>query len=73
MIFIFSRYHTARNAVNTWPMTVATAAPIMPHLKTKMKIGSRMMLITAPANVEIMANLGLPSARIMGFMACPNI
>ena len=43
-------------------MTVATAAPIIPHLKTKMKMGSRIMLIAAPANVEI-----------MGFMACPNI
>ena len=73
MIFICSRYHTARIAVNTCPITVATAAPIMPHLKTKIKMGSRMMLITAPANVEIMANLGFPSARMMGFMACPNI
>ena len=40
---------------------------------SQMKMGSRIMLITAPANVEIMANLGLPSARMMGFMACPNI
>ena len=40
---------------------------------SQMKTGSRIMLITAPANVEIMANLGLPSARMMGFMACPNI
>ena len=32
-----------------------------------------MVLITAPAKVEIMANFGLPSARMMGFMACPNI
>ena len=40
---------------------------------SQLKTGSRIMLITAPANVEIMANLGLPSARMMGFMACPNI
>ena len=40
---------------------------------SQMKTGSRIMLITAPANVEIMANLGFPSARMMGFMACPNI
>ena len=40
---------------------------------SQMKTGSRIMLITAPASVEIMANLGLPSARMMGFMACPNI
>ena len=29
---------------------------------SQMKTGSRIMLITAPANVEIMANLGFPSA-----------
>ena len=34
---------------------------------------SRMMLTTAPASVEIMANLGFPSERMMGFNACPNI
>ena len=45
----------------------------MPHLKQKMKIGSRMMLMTAPASVETMANFGFPSARMMGFIACPNI
>ena len=47
----------------------ATAAPIIPHLKIKMKIGSRIILVTAPANVETMANFGLPSERIIGFMA----
>lgn len=36
---------------------------------SQMKTGSRIMLITAPANVEIMANLGFPSARMMGFIA----
>ena len=40
---------------------------------SQLKTGSRIMLITAPANVEIMANLGFPSARMRGFMACPNI
>ena len=73
MIRIRSRYHTARSAVATWPMTVATAAPIMPHLQPKMKMGSRMMFSTAPARLEIMAKRGLPSARITGFMAWPNI
>lgn len=33
----------------------------------------RMMLMTAPASVETMANFGFPSARMMGFIACPNI
>ncbi len=36
---------------------------------SQMKTGSRIMLITAPESVEIMANLGFPSARMMGFMA----
>ena len=40
---------------------------------SQLKTGSRIMLITVPASVEIMANLGFPSARMMGFMACPNI
>ena len=45
----------------------------MPQRNAKIKIGSRMMLATAPARVEAMANPGLPSARITGFMAWPNI
>ena len=32
-----------------WPITVATAAPATPMSNTKMKMGSRMMLIMAPA------------------------
>ena len=40
---------------------------------SQMKMGSRMMLMTAPTSVEIMANLGFPSARMIGFIACPNI
>ena len=67
------RYHTASAAVTIWPITVATAAPIMPHRQPKMKMGSKMMLSTAPASVEIMANRGSPSARMTGFIACPNI
>ena len=36
---------------------------------SQMKMRSRMMLMTATTSVEIMANLGFPSARMMGFMA----
>ena len=36
---------------------------------SQMKMGSRMMLMTAPTSVEIMANLGFPSARMIGFIA----
>ena len=34
---------------------------------------SSTVTVTAPETVAIMANLGLPSLRITGFMACPNI
>ena len=68
-VFMRQRYHTASAAVTIWPNTVATAAPIMPHLHSKMKMGSKMMLSTAPASVEIMANRGSPSARMTGFIA----
>ena len=33
------------------PITVATAAPIMPQRQTKMKMGSRRIFTTAPASV----------------------
>lgn len=54
MMCICSRYQTARIAVTTWPITVATAAPIMPHLKAKMKIGSRMILMIAHAALGLL-------------------
>ena len=63
----------ASRAVMICPITVATAAPIIPQPNMKIKIGSSMMLATAPARVDTMANFGLPSARMMEFMAWPNI
>ena len=71
--FMCTMYQTARTAVTICPITVANAAPIMPHWNTKIKIGSRIIFRIAPASVEAMANLGLPSERIIGFSACPNI
>lgn len=67
--FIWHRYQTARAAVRICPSTVATAAPIMPHRNPKIKMGSRMMLTSAPARVEAIARFGLPSERIMGLSA----
>lgn len=66
------RYHTDSPAVSTWPSTVATAAPIIPHQNPKMNSGSRITLTRAPARVAVMAKWGLPSERITGFIACPN-
>ena len=59
-------------AVTTCPITVATAAPIIPQRNTNMKIGSRIMFTTAPASVDAIAYNGEPSERITGFIACPN-
>ena len=61
-----------KRAVAACPMTVATAAPVMPRLQPNRKMGSRMRFKIAPIRVENMAKRGLPSARMMGFMACPK-
>ena len=80
-IFVF-RWGMMGAAVATVLGQVLTAALSVWYLchmkavrlgKTKIKIGSKMILTIAPANVETMAYLGLPSERIIGFMAWPNI
>ena len=58
-------------AVAICPRIVANAAPATPHLNTKIKIGSRTVLITAPVIIEIIAYFGLPSARMIEFIAVP--
>ena len=70
---ILNRYTSEMTAVMTCPATVAMAAPVTPQSRRKMATGSRMMLAAAPARVAAMASLGLPSERMMGFMAWPNI
>ena len=42
----------------TWASRVARAAPVMPHLNQKMKMGARMMLIPTESRVEPMAFFG---------------
>ena len=71
--FMWYRYQTASAAVSICPSTVATAAPIIPQRNTKMNTGSKMILASAPAKVEAIANLGLPSERMIGLRAWPNI
>ena len=53
--------------------TVAMAAPSTPILKTKIKIGSKMVFNTAPVTIVVIAYLGLPSALIIEFKAVPII
>ena len=40
---------------------------------SQLKTGSRITLTMAPETVDTMANFGLPSLRITGSIACPNI
>ena len=44
-------------------MTVAMAAPLAPMARPEIRIGSRMMLTTAPPMVPIMDSLDRPSDR----------
>lgn len=50
--------NSTRTMPTTWARRVATAAPVMPHLNQKMKMGARMMLIPTERRVEPMAFLG---------------
>ena len=43
-----SRNSSTHTAESTWESTVARAAPCTPMSKTKIKMGSRMILATAP-------------------------
>ena len=45
-------------------MTVAIAAPFMPHSKPTTNTASRMVFIIAPVSEHIIVILGLPSALI---------
>ncbi len=42
-------------AATAFPITVATAAPTTPHLKPRIKIGSRIRLSRLPMSVPVMA------------------
>ena len=48
-----------------WHRTVASAAPLIPMPKPKMKMGSRMALEMTVNSVSPMASLGLPEDRTM--------
>ena len=52
----------------TWAITVAQAAPFTPILKAKMKIGSRIRLMTAPSTTVIIPIFPKPWALIKGFI-----
>ena len=49
-------------AATICPATVAEAAPATPILQVKMSIGSKIILVTAPAICAIMGSFMLPPA-----------
>ena len=57
------RYPMTMSPDTICPIMVASAAPAIPIWKPKMKRGSNIVLMTAPARVHTMEYLGLPSAR----------
>ena len=56
------RKHSTHTALTAWLITVAMAAPRTPIPSTKIKMGSKMVLSTAPAVMQSMEYRGLPSA-----------
>ena len=59
---------STQQADKTWEMTVAIAAPLTPIFSLKMKIGSRIMLASAPRITVIIPIRPKPWALIKGFM-----
>ena len=62
------RKRMTHTALTPWLRTVATAAPDTPMFRPKMRMGSRMMLHTAPITVVNMLNLAKPWVVMKGFM-----
>ena len=50
-----------------WAITVAAAAPTIPHLKPKINKASKIVFVTAPISIVHMANRGKLQARIKLF------
>ena len=63
-----NKNHSTNAQEQACEMTVAMAAPLTPMLNRKMKMGSRMMFITAPMMVESIASLAKP----WQVMNCPS-
>ena len=75
--FFFRLKKMAAPAPQNWPMTVATAAPVVPDnaspQKPKMKMGSSTMLTTAPMSWLVMLRLVRPvAASSFSPMVCKN-
>lgn len=67
------RYSAPIRKETNWPPIVAIAAPAMPILKPKIRIGSKIMLIMAPTRVTAIERLGEPSARMTELSVLPTM
>lgn len=72
-VFVPKKY--IREIINeaVCPITVARAAPLIPHFAPNINTGSSIMFIIAPANIEAIDTEGLPSARITAFIIFESI
>ena len=68
MVFLPRRKLSTHTALTAWLMTVAMAAPCTPIFRPKIRIGSRIILHTAPTTVVIMLNFAKPWVVIKGFI-----
>ena len=59
VFFLWLKY-MARAQPQNWPMMVATAAPVTPMFRVKMKMGSRMILMMAPRPWVYMLRIDRP-------------
>ena len=67
MAFFPRRKEKAHSAEKNWEIMVAKAAPCTPMSNTKMKRGSKTILVTAPISTVIMPLRPKPWALIKGF------
>ena len=68
IVFFPVRKRRIHTAPTVWLRTVASAAPFTPMPRAKIKIGSRIMLITAPIIVVIILILANPWVVMKVFM-----
>ena len=67
MVLGLLKNHNTHMALIAWLATVAIAAPRTPIPKPKIRMGSRIILHTAPTTVVIILNLANPCVVIKGF------
>ena len=68
MAFLPRRNASTHRAEQVWAMTVARAAPWIPMSSKKIKMGSRIRLITAPSSTVIIPVDPKPWELMKGFM-----